>query len=53
MQKVELRHWWEYGNEKTGINQLNEKRSLISWGLGVPIWKINFSSSVSRPFRTA
>ena len=19
MQKVELRHWWEYGDEKTGI----------------------------------
>ena len=24
MQKVELRDWWEYGDEKTGINQLNE-----------------------------
>ena len=20
MQKVELHHWWEYGDEKTGIN---------------------------------
>ena len=48
MQKVELRHWWEYGDEKTGINWLNEKRSLIPWGLRVPIWKINFCSSVLR-----
>ena len=31
-----LRHWWEYGDEKTGINWLNEKRSLIPWGLRVP-----------------
>ena len=48
MQKVELRHWWEYGDEKTGINQLNEKRSLIPWGLRVPIWNINSCSSVLR-----
>ena len=33
MQKVELRHLLEYGEEKTAINQLNEKRSLIPWGL--------------------
>ena len=26
MQKVELRHWWEYGDEKTGMNELYEKR---------------------------
>ena len=32
MQKVELRHRWEYGDEKTGINWLNGKRSLIPWG---------------------
>ena len=24
---------WEYGDEKTGINWLNGKRSLIPWGL--------------------
>ena len=48
MQKVELRHWWEYGDKKTGINWLNEKRSLIPWGLRVPIWKINFCSSILR-----
>ena len=29
MQKMELRYWWEYGDEKTRINKLNEKRSLI------------------------
>ena len=40
MQKVELRYWWEYGDGKTGINWLNEKCSLIPWGLRVPIWKI-------------
>ena len=28
--------------------QLNEMRSLIPWGLRVPIWKINFCSSVLR-----
>ena len=27
---------------------MNEKRSLIPWGLRVPIWKINFCSSVLR-----
>ena len=48
MQKVELRHLLEYGDEKTAINQLNEKRSLIPWGLRVPIWNINFCSSVLR-----
>ena len=34
MQKVGLRHWWEYGDEKIGINKLNEKRSLIPWEYG-------------------
>ena len=29
MQKMELRYWWEYGDEKTRINEWNEKRSLI------------------------
>ena len=28
--------------------QKNEKRSLIQWGLRVPIWKINFCSGVLR-----
>ena len=27
--EMELHHWWEYGDEKTGVNQLNEFRSLI------------------------
>ena len=31
-----LRYWWEYGDEKTRINKLNEMRSLIPWGLRVP-----------------
>ena len=48
MQKVELRYWWEYGDEKTRINQLNEKRSLIPWELRVSIWKITFCSNVLR-----
>ena len=48
IQKVELRYWWEYGDEKAGIDSLNEKRSLIPWGLRVPIWKIKFCSSVLR-----
>ena len=48
MQKEELRYWWEYGDKKTRVNYLNEKRSLIPWGLRVPIWKINFCSSVLR-----
>ena len=43
---MELCYWWEYGDEKTRINKLNEKRLLILWGLRVPIWKINFCSSV-------
>ena len=48
IQKVELRYWWEYGNEKGGIDWFNEKRSLIPGGLRVPIWKTNFCSSVLR-----
>ena len=43
---MELCYWWEYGDEKTRINKLNEKRLLILWGLRVPIWKINFCSGV-------
>ena len=45
---------WSYaidGNmvtRKQKLNKLNEKRSLIPWGLRVPIWKINFCSSVLR-----
>ena len=46
MQEMELRYWWEYGDEKIGINYLNEKRSLILWGLRVSIWKINCCSRV-------
>ena len=45
-QKMELHYWWEYSNNKTRINQLNEKPLLILWGLRVPIWKINFCSKV-------
>ena len=37
LQKMELRYWWEYGDEKTRINKLNEKHPLIPWGLRVPI----------------
>ena len=47
MQKMELYYWWEYSDEKTRINQLNDKRSSIPWELRVPIWKINFCSSFS------
>ena len=39
---------WEYGDEKTRINQLNEKRSLIPQGFKAPIWKIYCCSSVLR-----
>ena len=47
--KMELRYWLEPGNVKNNrINYLNEKRSLIPWGLRVPIWKINFCSRVLR-----
>ena len=36
--KMELRYWLVPGNVKNNrINQLNEKRSLISLGLRVPI----------------
>ena len=48
IQKVELRYWWEYGDEKGGIDWFNEKRSLIPGELRVPIWKTNFCSSVLR-----
>ena len=48
IQKVELRYWWEYGDEKGGIDWFNEKRLLIPGGLRVSIWKTNFCSSVLR-----
>ena len=44
VQKMELCFWWQYGDEKSGINQFNEKCSLILWGLRVLIWEINFPS---------
>ena len=48
--KMELRYWLVPGNvKKSRINQLNEKRSLIPWGLGVLIWKIIFFHSFA-PF---
>ena len=28
-QKMEQRYWWKYGDEKTRIDQLNKKCSLI------------------------
>ena len=28
MQKIELRHWWEYGDEKTGINSNRSDEGL-------------------------
>ena len=37
LQKMELCYWWEYSDEKTRIIFLNEKCSLIPWGLRVPI----------------
>ena len=37
MQKMELCYWWEYGDEKTIINYLHGKHSLILWGLRVPV----------------
>ena len=37
MQKMKLRYRWEFGDEKTRINEFNEKRSLIPWGLRVLI----------------
>jgi len=43
------RYWLVHGNVKNNrINWLNEKRSLIPWGLRVPISKINFCSTVLR-----
>ena len=30
MQKMKLCYWWEYGDEKTRINYLNEKTGLFS-----------------------
>ena len=29
IQKVELRHWWEYGDKKTGINWFQENCPLV------------------------
>ena len=40
MQKMELHYWWEHGDKKKMINQLNGKHSLV------PISKINFCSRV-------
>ena len=45
---IELRYWWKYGDKKTRITQLNEKRSLIPWGLRVPTWVIYFCLRVLR-----
>ena len=46
---MELRYWLVHGKGKNNrTNYLNEKRSFIPWGLGVPIWKINFCSRVFR-----
>ena len=41
MQKMEQRYWWEH-EEKTRVNRLNEKRSLILWGLERPFEKLIF-----------
>ena len=49
MQKMELWYEWEYSNDKTRINWLNEKGLLILWWLRVPIWKIIFFSKVLLP----
>ena len=46
---MELRYWLVPGKVRNNrINLLNEKRSLIPWGLRVPIWKIIFCSRVLR-----
>ena len=45
---MELRYWLVPGNAKHNWMKLNEKRSLISLGLSVPIWKIIFCSRVLR-----
>ena len=37
MLEMELGYWWEYGEEKIKMTELNEKRSLIPYGLRVPI----------------
>ena len=37
LQKMELRYWWECGDEKIRINDLNEKRLLILLELRAPI----------------
>ena len=46
IQKMELRYWWEYGDEKTRVNKWNEKRPLIPL-LSFKIPKKNLSV---RPF---
>ena len=38
MQKMELRYWWEYGDEKTRMNSI-EIREMISFELGKEIKK--------------
>ena len=38
---MEQRYWWEH-EEKTRVNRLNEKRSLILWGLERPFEKLIF-----------
>ena len=37
MQEMEPCYQWEYGDEKTRLNQLNENHSLIPWRVRVPI----------------
>ena len=42
MQKIELRYWLEYDDEKKR-NKLVERKALVdTGGLRVPIWKIIF-----------
>ena len=45
---MELRYWWEYGDEKTIINELGKKRSLIPLGLRMPDLEDKFFSRVLR-----
>ena len=42
MKKMELRYWWEHGDEKNMNKLVEQKRSLRSSGLRVSIWEIKF-----------
>ena len=47
MQKVELRHWWEYGDEKTGINYMVTRKQELKLKIEIETVCISMLSPTS------